>query len=367
MPTQPLRRRLLLIGWDAADWKVIQPLVDAGKMPRLQRLIECGIIGDLSSLFPPLSPLVWTSIATGKRPCKHGILGFTEPTPGAVGVRPVTNLGRQTRAVWNMLHLEGLTSNVVGWWPSHPAEPIRGVMVSERYHRAHGPLDKPWPLAPHTVHPERLWSGAVPTVPTGFLGITSHIWDRRAPYPRFSVHEKLPNGSTPSTPSAAGHSGKPTPLGTLVRSNLWAPDLAATGNWNTRSRWSRRLARPLALLCGLSRCHVWISLLFPPRSSFSGWSFSGPASRARDRILGVGSSEAPAGWPDHLLSVPGTGPEHLVLLAPYGPGEPGLHCRTEWLPIRPRHPRPGGFGIVRPPYSKESRPCRDSVPYRAGH
>jgi tetratricopeptide (TPR) repeat protein len=155
MPTQP-PRRLLLIGWDAADWKVIQPLVDAGKMPRLQRLIERGIIGDLSSLFPPLSPLVWTSIATGKRPCKHGILGFTEPTPGAVGVRPVTNLGRQTRAVWNMLHLEGLTSNVVGWWPSHPAEPIRGVMVSERYHRAHGPLDKPWPLAPHSVQPARL-------------------------------------------------------------------------------------------------------------------------------------------------------------------------------------------------------------------
>jgi hypothetical protein len=31
--------KVLLIGWDAADWKVIMPLVDAGKMPNLARLI----------------------------------------------------------------------------------------------------------------------------------------------------------------------------------------------------------------------------------------------------------------------------------------------------------------------------------------
>jgi hypothetical protein len=27
------RRKILLIGWDAADWKVVMPLVDAGRMP----------------------------------------------------------------------------------------------------------------------------------------------------------------------------------------------------------------------------------------------------------------------------------------------------------------------------------------------
>jgi hypothetical protein len=59
--------RVLLIGWDAADWKVIQPLLDAGEMPNLARLIAGGLRGNIATLYPALSPMLWTSIATGKR------------------------------------------------------------------------------------------------------------------------------------------------------------------------------------------------------------------------------------------------------------------------------------------------------------
>jgi predicted AlkP superfamily phosphohydrolase/phosphomutase/tetratricopeptide (TPR) repeat protein len=149
-------KRVLLIGWDAADWKVINPLLDAGLMPNVQRLVEHGSMGQISTLHPPLSPMLWTSIATGKRPFKHGIHGFAEPTPDGRGVQPVTNLSRTSKAVWNILNQNHLRSIVVGWWPSHPAEPIDGVMVSDHYHRASGPLEAGWPLPPHTVHPPEL-------------------------------------------------------------------------------------------------------------------------------------------------------------------------------------------------------------------
>ena len=149
-------RKLLLIGWDGADWRTITPLMDAGVMPNLQKLVERGVMGNLTTLQPSLSPMLWTSIATGKRPLKHGVLGFTEPTPDGDRVRPVSSLSRRTRAIWNILHLEGLSSNVVGWWPSHPVEPIRGVMVSNHYHHAVAPMDNPWPVRPGTIQPERL-------------------------------------------------------------------------------------------------------------------------------------------------------------------------------------------------------------------
>ena len=68
-------RRILLVGWDAADWKVIRPQLDHGRMPHLARLIAEGVSGNLATLYPPLSPMLWTSIATGKRPPKHGVLG----------------------------------------------------------------------------------------------------------------------------------------------------------------------------------------------------------------------------------------------------------------------------------------------------
>src|SRR5579883_645644 len=92
--------KVLLIGWDAADWKVIHPLMDAGQMPNVQRLVENGSIAQIATLHPPLSPMLWTSIATGKRPFQHGIHGFAEPTPDGTGVQPVSNLSRKCKAVW---------------------------------------------------------------------------------------------------------------------------------------------------------------------------------------------------------------------------------------------------------------------------
>ena len=153
MQTKP---KVLLIGWDAADWRVIDPLLAQGKLPHLARFLSQGVRGNIATLHPPLSPMLWTSIATGKRAYKHGIHGFTEPTPDGRGVRPITNLSRTTKAVWNILHQAGKTSNVVGWWPSHPAEPIRGVMVSNHFQQIAGQAEQPWPMQNGTVHPERL-------------------------------------------------------------------------------------------------------------------------------------------------------------------------------------------------------------------
>jgi tetratricopeptide (TPR) repeat protein len=125
-------------------------------MPNVQRLVENGATGHIATLHPPLSPMLWTSIATGKRPFKHGIHGFTEPTPDGRGVQPVTNLSRTSKALWNILNQNDLRSVVIGWWPSHPAEPINGVMVSDHYHRASGPLEQGWLLLANAVHPPEL-------------------------------------------------------------------------------------------------------------------------------------------------------------------------------------------------------------------
>ncbi len=146
----------MLVGWDAADWKVIQPLVDAGQMPNLARLLERGVMGNLASLQPMLSPMLWTSIATGKRPYTHGVHGFSEFDGETGQIRPISARSRTTKALWNIVHQEGKTCHVVGWWPSHPVEPLRGGMVSDLYKTATADLGKPWPLAPGTVHPPEL-------------------------------------------------------------------------------------------------------------------------------------------------------------------------------------------------------------------
>ncbi len=151
-----LAKKVLLVGWDAADWKVINKLMDEGKMPAMQSLVENGTMGNLSTLDPPFSPMLWTSIATGVRPHKHGILGFSEPDPNNQAVRPVSSSSRKVKAIWNILTQNQMKSNVVGWWPSHPAEPINGIMISNHYKHAAYNKQGVWPITPGTVHPPEL-------------------------------------------------------------------------------------------------------------------------------------------------------------------------------------------------------------------
>ena len=148
--------RVLLIGWDAADWKVIDPLLKAGQMPNLARLMAEGVHGNVATIYPVLSPMLWTSISTGKRAYKHGVQGFTEPLPDGSGVRPITLLSRKTKAIWNILNQTGRRSIVVGWWPSHPAEPLNGVMVSNYFQHPAGEPGAMTPLPAGTVHPAAL-------------------------------------------------------------------------------------------------------------------------------------------------------------------------------------------------------------------
>jgi tetratricopeptide (TPR) repeat protein len=124
---------VLLVGWDAADWQVIHPLVDNGLMPNLQRLIEGGVIGNLGSLAPMLSPVLWTTIATGKRVYDHGVRWFIEPSPDRSFVRTVGTRSRKCKALWNICSQSERESLVCAWQASHPAEPIRGSMVSNLF------------------------------------------------------------------------------------------------------------------------------------------------------------------------------------------------------------------------------------------
>ena len=149
-------RKVLLVGWDAADWDWLRPLMREGLMPNLTRLVEQGASGRLRTLDPMLSPTLWTSIATGRRPYEHGITSFWEMSPSGQHIQPVLGSGRTAKAVWNMFTQVGLKSNVVAWWPSHPAEPIDGVMVSNFYQRVGGTRDAPDPMPRGTVHPTSL-------------------------------------------------------------------------------------------------------------------------------------------------------------------------------------------------------------------
>ena len=156
-----IAKRVLLIGWDAADWKLIDRYMADGVMPYMQQFLERGSRGKLATLKPVLSPMLWNSIGTGKRPYKHGIHGFTEPMPNGKGVRPSSSTTRKCKAIWNILTQQDMTANVVSWFVGHPAEPINGICVSDMFQKVAIDKNNPQsielpPLAADCVHPESL-------------------------------------------------------------------------------------------------------------------------------------------------------------------------------------------------------------------
>jgi predicted AlkP superfamily phosphohydrolase/phosphomutase/tetratricopeptide (TPR) repeat protein len=150
---KPHQRKVLLIGWDAADWEHITPLLEEGLMPAFDAFINRGVMGNLATLQPILSPMLWNSVATGKFADKHGIHGFIEPDPVNGGVRPYTSTSRKCKALWNILTQRGLRSNIVGWWASHPAEAIKGTVVTNAFGGVRFDPEKGWSIPKGTVHP----------------------------------------------------------------------------------------------------------------------------------------------------------------------------------------------------------------------
>ncbi len=125
--------RVIIIGIDGAEWDVINSLILEGKLPNFEKIQKNGASGKILSIpFPDnskygtvyLTPVVWTSIATGRSPEEHGITDFI------INDELAGSHHRKVPAVWNILSYYNKKSAIVGWHSSFPAEEINGYYVS---------------------------------------------------------------------------------------------------------------------------------------------------------------------------------------------------------------------------------------------
>ena len=118
-----------LVGLDGATWDLLDSLMAAGFLPRLQSLVGQGVRSTLASTYPPVTALAWPSFYTGQNPGKHGVFSFVrrdaEGRERIVDARSV-----QTPALWDWVSAVGLRVGVVGVPVTYPARSVNGFMIS---------------------------------------------------------------------------------------------------------------------------------------------------------------------------------------------------------------------------------------------
>jgi len=173
---------VLMICIDGMEMSVVHPMLARGELPHMAKLIDRGVCGQMRTVAPAESPVVWTSIATGKTRERHEISGFTDPRTGG----PFTSNARRGKAFWNIADDYGLSCNLVGYWITWPAEEVRGTVVSQFSAESQmqaqkmkkGTLfkdlddatwppeliDEIWPLVEQTVEPQKMIAEVVTPV-----------------------------------------------------------------------------------------------------------------------------------------------------------------------------------------------------------
>lgn len=122
--------KILVIGLDGADFSLIGPWMEAGRLPRLTAIRDAGISGPLLSVIPPLSPPAWTTAATGVNPGRHGIFDFFRMDFDSLTAYTETAASRRVPGVWTLLSEDGHKVGVLNMPMTDPPDPVDGFQIA---------------------------------------------------------------------------------------------------------------------------------------------------------------------------------------------------------------------------------------------
>jgi predicted AlkP superfamily phosphohydrolase/phosphomutase len=158
----PAAARVVMLLVDGASLEYLWPRAAEGRLPNLDRLLDHGATIDLATIRPTQPEPVWAAVATGKYPPGSGIRSraLYRVDPGDVPIDllpdyafshllvrlelvssdPTTSADWRARPLWHILGGFGLAAGIVRWPATVPARPVRGFLVSDRFHVISSPL-----------------------------------------------------------------------------------------------------------------------------------------------------------------------------------------------------------------------------------
>jgi predicted AlkP superfamily phosphohydrolase/phosphomutase len=147
-------KKIIFLGLDGLDPQLTEQFIAEGKLPNLARLASEGSYHRLRTTFPALSPVAWSTFATGVSPAKHNIFDFLDrslktylPQLSSARVgrprrilrlghlriplsRPLLELRRKSQPFWKILGMEGIGCTILRVPITFPPEKFDGRLLS---------------------------------------------------------------------------------------------------------------------------------------------------------------------------------------------------------------------------------------------
>jgi len=125
-----VRQRVLVVGWDGADWEIVDDLLARGAMPNLEAMLAGGGRGTLLSTIPSHSWAAWSSFLTGYNPAGHGVWDFVERHPTDPDRRvPVSSTSIRRPTFLDQLSAAGIEVRAANIPVTFPAWDVNGRMI----------------------------------------------------------------------------------------------------------------------------------------------------------------------------------------------------------------------------------------------
>ncbi|MGB7762884.1 MAG: alkaline phosphatase family protein, partial [Bryobacteraceae bacterium] len=151
-PTQV--KKVIFLGFDGLDPAITEKLMAEGTLPNFARLRDRGSYRRLRTTFPAISPVAWSTFATGVNPAKHNIFDFLSrdvrtytPEISSAKVWPATRflrigkwsmplsraaveMRRKSEPFWKILGRNGVESTILRVPVTFPPEAFNGRELS---------------------------------------------------------------------------------------------------------------------------------------------------------------------------------------------------------------------------------------------
>ncbi|MEP7039467.1 MAG: alkaline phosphatase family protein, partial [Acidobacteriota bacterium] len=133
-------KKVIVIGLDGFEPKIVESLLNAGELPNLGRLKKEGGFSRVQTTYPAQTPVAWSTFATSTNPGGHGIFDFIRRNPktylpdlsmnryeqrSSFLPPKAVNL-RRGKPFWDVLATHGLPSTIIRFPCTYPPDNVKG-------------------------------------------------------------------------------------------------------------------------------------------------------------------------------------------------------------------------------------------------